>query len=252
VIYSSKQSMQVYDLLKNNFFTSAYLPIAAMIIAEQVSLDDYLRIAQRTRHIYDLMKTNHPFLTSAEDSVFAAMLALSSYSDEHIVAEAEGCYKLLKNEFFSRNAVQSLSHVLALCPGTPTEKFQRTMNLYHGLRTNGCKYSGDYELANLGVLASIQSDTIIQDMADVDYFLSRQRGYGLLGLGRKQRLMHAGMLVASYHLAQTNDDSTHSTDGKLSMQTAAISSTISLIVAQQAAICAAVAASSAAAASANS
>jgi hypothetical protein len=64
--------------------------------------------------------------------------------------------------------------------------------------------------------------------------------------------MHAGMIVASYHLAQINDDSTHSTDGKLSMQTAAISSTISLIVAQQAAICAAVAASSAAAASANS
>ena len=78
---------------------------------------------------------------------------------------------------------------------------------------------------------------VLQDIMDADDYLAQQKGYGFFGIGRKQRLMHAGMIVASSYIEQ---EQSHA------MNFAAISGTISLIAAQQAAMCAAIAASSAA------
>lgn len=240
-----KQALQVYDALKEHFFSSQYLPVASMVIANLAEPGRYGEIAVRTRHIYNLMKEEHPFLTSSEDSVFAALLALSNLTDEQVVEETESCYELLKAEFFSGNAVQSLSHVLALGEGTPQEKCRRTMELYRGLREKGYKYGTGYELATLGVLALLPAELsqVMQDIMEADDFLAGQRGYGIFGVGRKQRLMHAGMLVSGDYI---------DTDTNQTMNSAAIGGTISLIVAQQAAMCAAIAASSAAAASSSS
>lgn len=236
-------SLRVHDQLKEYFWGSAYLPVAAMILADTVPSARYEEVAARTRSIYDQMKQAHPFLTSGEDSIFAAMLALSTHSEEEIVTETEHCYQLLKPEFFSSNSVQSLSHVLALCDGPAEQKCRATMDLFQTLKAKGRKYGTGYELATLGVLAMLPADTetIAADLVETDDFLASQKGYGILGLDRKQRLMHAGMIVTSNYL-----------NGSQTMKTAAIHGAISLIAAQQAAMCAAIAASSAAANAANS
>lgn len=233
------KALLVHDALKEHFRGSRYLPVASMIIADAVEPARYDEIAARTRRIYQLMKNEHPFLTSGEDSVFAAMLALSQLTDEQVVEETEACYNLLKPEFLSRNAVQSLSHVLALGGGGAEEKCAATVELFQNLKGQGYKYGTDYELATLGVLAVLPADQddVMTDVMEADDFLSEQKGYGFIGLGRKQRLMHAGLLVASDYLGQAD-----------TMQAAAIGGTISLIAAQQAAMCAAIAASAAAAA----
>lgn len=237
--------LQVYDALKEHFWSSEYLPLASMIIADMVKPEDYGMVTARTRRIYDLMKKEHPFLTSSEDSVFAALLALSELSDEQIVYETERCYDLLKPEFFSGNAVQSLSHVLALGDGSAEEKYHKTMELFNCLKARRYNYGTGNELATLGVLALLPVDLsqVVDDLVEVDDFLSGQKGYGLFGPGRKQRLMHAAMIVTSDYIGQEDN---------LAMSSAAIGGTISLIAAQQAAMCAAIAASTAAAASANS
>ena len=54
-------------------------------------------------------------MTSGEDSTFCALMALLDKTDEVLLGDAEECYKILKSNFFSSNAVQSLSHVLAMC-----------------------------------------------------------------------------------------------------------------------------------------
>lgn len=236
-------ALQVYAALKEHFFSSEYLPLASMIIADMAEPCRYGEIAARTRHIYELMKNEHPFLTSGEDSVFAAMLALSELSDEEIVLETEHCYSLLKQKFFSGNAVQSLSHVLALCEGRADDKCRDTIELYESLKAKGYKYGTSYELATLGVLASlpVDRDALISDITETANFLSGQKGYGFFGIGKEQRLMHAGMIVTSDILGRSD-----------TMQTVAIGSTISLIAAQQTAVCAAIAASTAAAAASSS
>ena len=117
------------------------------------------------------------------------------------------------------------------------------MELFEGLKAAGHKYGTDYDLPTLGILAMSGGalDEIIQEIIEIDDWLSQQKGFGFFGaITRKQRLMYAGIVAQRDYLdAET-------------MQTAAINGTISLIVAQQAAMCAAIAASSSAAASASS
>ena len=111
------------------------------------------------------------------------------------------------------------------------------MELFYKLKDQGYKYGTGYELATLGVLAMLPADldTIADDIVQVAEYLAGQRGYGILGMTKRQRLMHAGMIVTSDYLDQNT-----------SMQAAAVSSTISLIIAQQTAMCAAIAAANAA------
>ena len=236
-----RNAMDVYRRLKELFWTSTYLPVASMVIADLVAPQEYDTVAARTRHIYELMKDEHPFLTSAEDSVFAALLALSDLTDEQIVAETEYCYQLLNGEFWSGNSVQSLSHVLAMGQGSPEAKCRKTIELYQTLKENGMRYGRQYELGTLGVLAMLPVgvDALTMDMAEVDEYLADQRGYGFFGASRKQRLMHAAMLVACDYTGGEN---------QTIMNTAALNGAIALIIAQEMAICAPIAASSAAAA----
>ena len=149
-------------------------------------------------------------------------------------------------DFLSRNfsrGMQSLAHVLSLCEGTPEEKCRRTMELFHNLKAAGRKYGTEYELPTLGIFALTDADSrqVAGEMLEIDSWLSEQKGFGALGsVGSKQRLMYAGMLAQKEHAAADV------------VQTAAVRSTVALIVAQEMVMCAAIAASTAAAAAASS
>ena len=237
-----ERGLKVYDLLKEEFMSSVYLPIAAMIIAQYADEARYAELAQRTRRIYKQMRADHPFLTSGEDSTFCALMALLDKPDEVLLGDAEECYKTLKSNFFSSNAVQSLSHVLAMCDGEPENKCQKTMELFQKLKEAGHKYGTSYELPTLGVLAMADGnqDEIAAEMAEIDQWLSEQKGFGFFSsISAKQRLMYAGMIAQQDYI---NDKM---------MQSAAVNGVISLIVAQQAAMCAAITASAAATANNN-
>ena len=237
-----ERGLKVYDLLKEEFMSSVYLPIAAMIIAQYADEASYAELVQRTRRIYKQMRADHPFLTSGEDSTFCALMALLDKPDEVLLGDAEECYKTLKSNFFSSNAVQSLSHVLAMCDGEPKIKCQRTMELFQKLKEAGHKYGTSYELPTLGVLAMADGnqDEIVAEMAEIDQWLSEQKGFGFFSsISAKQRLMYAGMIAQQDYI---NDKM---------MQSAAVNGVISLIVAQQAAMCAAITASAAATANNN-
>lgn len=237
------RGLEVYELLKKEFWSSCYLPLAAMIIARMAESYQYKKIALRTRQIYNRMKAEHPFLTTAEDSALCALIALSEKSDDELIGDMESCYQLLKGNFFSANSIQSLSHVLALYDGPAQEKCERAMTLFYKLKEAGHKYGTGYELPTLGVLAMTGADLdeIVQEMAEIDDWLSGQKGLGLFGgVTAKQRLMYAGILAQRDYIKEGT------------METAAVSGTIAAIIAQEAAMCAAIAASSAAAASSSS
>lgn len=234
-----QNALKVYQDLKGHFFSSSYLVLAALVIADLAEPHRFGEIADRTRRIYEMMRSEHPFLTSSEDSVFAALLALSPLPEEQMIQDTERCYELLKGQFFSSNAIQSLTHVLALGEGTPEEKCRRTVSLYQILKSKGYKYGTSYELATLGVLAllPVEPETLADQIIEVDRFLANQKGYGFFGLSSKQRLMHAGMLVSTEYVGNGENSA---------MESAAINSMISLIIAEQVAICTAIAAANAA------
>lgn len=239
-----ERMVYIYGKLKEVFWGSEYLTVASATIADMAEPNEYDSIIQKTRVIYDRMKASHPFLTSREDSAFAALLALSGLDDVRIQQEMENCYNILKPSFFSGNAVQSLSHVLALGEGAAEKKCCKVMELFQYLKENGHKYGTGEELATLGVLALLETnmEKLGQEMIEADDYLKTQKGFGTFGIGPRQRMMYAGMMAMCEHIPEVQ-----------TMQMAALNGIVSLVIAEQAAICASMAvASAAAAASSNS
>lgn len=231
----------VYQLLKKNkWFGSEYKVMAAMVICENVPQGGEEAVIERTQAIYQAMKQLHPFLTSDEDISFAAMLAMSDQSIEVLTTEMENCYQELKGDFFSNDAVQSLSHILALYQNGTSVKCQKVRDIYSALKEMKRKFGTGQELAALGALSMLDlSPTVIaKEIADVDDFLKQQKGFGALGTGSTQRLMYASLLVMDNYMPESSI-----------MQNTVLGSTLAIIIAEQIAmiaIMAAVAASSAA------
>ena len=96
---------RTYGLLKEAFFSSEYLALAALILSEEVPETDIPALAARGKGLYQRMKKEHPFLTGQEDSVFALLLAESQRTDDELIDDMEACYRLLDERF--------LGHILA-------------------------------------------------------------------------------------------------------------------------------------------
>ncbi|MBQ3668892.1 MAG: DUF4003 domain-containing protein [Clostridia bacterium] len=236
------RALDMYKRLKEHFFGSDYLALAAFMLTQYDCTHE--RIA-RGKRIYRLMKEGHPFLTSSEDSVFAVMMAMSEQTDEELVASMEACYRLLKERFHDSNCVQTMAHVLAMEEGDAYAKCDKVFALYDTIAQHGRKYGKHHELATLAALATINAapDVLARDVIDADSFLSGQKGYGFFGIDKKTRLMHAAMIASDEYMPRGAVD------------TAALTGTVSMLIAQQMAMCAIMAsntAMSAASAASNS
>lgn len=236
------RAVNIHKALRENYYSSDFLPIAALALDELAPDDDYIRISERSRQIYNLMKKEHPFLTSSEDSVFATLLALSDSPAEIIVSQTEQAYSILKKVFRDSDAIQTLSHIMVLLGGNIENNCNRTIELYNRLKDNQRKYGKSFELAILAILSIVDDmDSVVQDIIEVDDFLSKQKGYGFWGIDKIQRIMHAAMLVSKDYITGNN---------KHIVNTAIMGGTVSLVIAEQVALMAAVTAANAAAAAA--
>lgn len=237
-----EKSLKYYNALKQYFSGSEYLVLAAAILAEQISEDKIGETAARAKKLYKLMKEEHPFLTSGEDSVFAVLMAISQKTDDKaLMNEVEAAYKKLKETFSSGNDVQAVAHVLALAEGNVEAKCQKLLSLYEGLKAAGAKYGKYYELSTLATLSllPVAVETMVEDILAVDAVLAEKKPYsGIFGQDKKTRLMHAAMIV--------NCEYSKSEDANV----AAMTSTLAMIAAQQAAMCAVLCASAASSAAA--
>ena len=233
--------MAMYGILKNHFRRSEYLALLATLLAEKTTAEEAERVAARGRALYDMMKKEHPILTSSEDNVMAGFMAFSEKSDAQLIDDAEKCYELLKKKFSDKNAVQTVSHILAMTDGAPEEKVNRMIGIFDMFTAAGHKFGKHYELPMLAAVSVIEADEkeLVDTVISIDDLLSGQKGYGALSLDKKTRLMHAAMLAADLY------------DDPDNAQAAVSASAIAVIAAQEAAMCAVIAASAAAANSAN-
>ena len=238
------QVMEVYDLLKvNHKFAAEYVVIAAASICNMHGYTRKEEIVAKTEEIYRNMKNEHPFLTSSEDCAYAAMLAAADVDIQTVEEEMERCYKLLEGDFFSKNAVQSLSHVLALSTEDSAKKCDKVKAIFTGLRDQKKKFGVGMELSVLGGVALVEesAENLTALIAKADELLGEQKGFaGFFGIPKNQRLMCAALLVLSNYMPEMEN-----------VNTAAVNSVVALLIAQQIALCAAVFVS-AVAASANS
>lgn len=235
------RTQRYYKILKEDFFSSEYLALAALLLADTVREEDVPALATRGKALYQRMKKEHPFLTGQEDSVFALLLGQSPRSDDALIEDMEACYAILDERFPKGDGIQSASHVLALSEGTPEEKARRMIRLFDAIEQAGGKYGKDRQLPILAAL-SLGAGTeaeLARGILEIDALLSEQKGYrGIFGLDRRTRTMHAAMLLSL-------------PDGPLALMNAtAQQATLAMIAAQQALMCAVVASSAASSAAA--
>ena len=109
------------------------------------------------------------------------------------------------------------------------------IDLYDMLKDAGKKYGVYTELATLAAVSILDDDNekLRDIILQIDDFLSKQKGYGILGIDKKTRLMHATMLTADLY------------DTAQNAQTVATASALAMAAAQQAAICIIIASSAA-------
>ncbi len=228
-----KKVMDIYGILKDHFKRSEYLALLATLLAEKTTIEEAERIAVRGRALYNMMKKEHPILTSSEDNVMAGFMALSEKNDKQLIDDAESCYDLLRKEFSDKNAMQTVSHILAITDGAPEEKVDRIVRMYDMFKKSGHKFGKHEELPMLAAISVIEADEkeLVDTAVEIDDLLSEQKGYGALSLSKKIRLMHAAMLTADLY----ND-----CDNALAAVSA---SAIAIIAANEAAMCAVIAVS---------
>ena len=164
-------------------------------------------------------------------------MAFSEKSDRQLIDDAEKCYDLLRKKFSDKNAVQTVSHILAMTDGAAEEKVDRLFRMFDMFAAAGRKYGKHYELSTLAAISVIEADEkeLVDTAVAIDGLLNGQKGYGALSLDKKTRLMHAAMLTADLYEDADNT------------QAAVSASALAVIAAQEAAMMAAIVAASVAA-----
>lgn len=174
-----------------------YKIMAAMTIAQHADEEQYAEIVEKTNEIYAKMKEKHLWLTSSEDIPFAAILALSGKSTDALIEDMEESYSLLVKKFFDDNAVQTLSHVLALNSENPSIKCEKFMNIFNELKAAKHKFGTGYELSCLAVFTMLDMTPaqITELIVEVDDYLKAQKGFGVLSVGTDTRRLFAAQIV---------------------------------------------------------
>ena len=219
--------LKIYNVAKKKFNRSEYSALLAILLADLIHEDSCEAVLTRGKELYDQIKMAHPFLTNEQDSVLAGLLALSEKSDTELIDDMEKCFDLLKIKFSHKSSIQSISHVLALTEGSAREKVEHLNDLYDSLREAGKKFGVYTELSTLAAVSILDNETerVRDRIIGIDDFLSKQKGYGLLGLDKKARLMHATMLTTDLY------------DSAQIAQTTASASAIAMAAAQSLAVC---------------
>ena len=172
--------------------------LAATIMYDNARMEDLDSICAHTAKVYQGMKENHPWLTGQPDLPFAVLMALQDEEAEKQLLDAEGCYSIVQERFpISKDAVQTVSHILAIGKGSPEEKSARFLDFYDTFREYGLKLSSE-SMPILAVLANtgLSAEAAAAQTRENDEFLRRQKGFGLLGTGGDLRRMFAAAITS--------------------------------------------------------
>lgn len=187
----------ISERLENNkFFKSYFAVVAAIIIYDRVENKDFTKYINKTKLIYEQMKRDHSILTSNDDIVFAALLAVSNIDVDNLLLEMDECYRLLKSDFNSFNN-QELSHILALDVGAPGLKVKKFIELYQGFKAEKLNFGKSYGAIALAVLSllDIDADEALYQVSKTHDFLLVQKGFSGWHMVKSERLSYAALLV---------------------------------------------------------
>lgn len=214
----------IYRILHPKALGSESAILAAMILADAVTEPEQCALyATRTLSLYRRMKDLHRFLTDEYDLPFAAVMAITGREHDRILGDAEACFAILKAQKFGEsNAIQSLSHVLALYPGSAADKCALMTEVRQGLKAAGHPYPPGGRLALLGMLTGLRETAadLIQMIAEADDCLSAQSCFS------RMQQTTAGINARRMYAVQTVQQALTGRDAGAAMLSASLSAAV--------------------------
>ena len=179
--------------------------LAAIILhdnIDQTKLDD---VCGRTMEIYQIIRKNHPLLTSQSDLPFAVLMAAQEKNTQEQIQDVEACYELVGRHFrMSKDSVQTVSHLLAIGDVSAEDKSECFLQMYEAFKAAGIKISKEC-MPVLAVLVNsgLPIEEAVRQTQENDEFLKTQKGFGMLGTGTEIRRLFAAGITA---ICNTTDD----------------------------------------------
>lgn len=222
------------ELVQAKFKRGIFTYIAASVLMKNAGAEpnEYRAWIQKAKKIYDGMKKEHLFLTSAEDYPLAMLLATRDPDD--IIERNERFYEELNRRGFRKgNHLQMLSHILTLDQEERTEVLiSRTVEVFDFFKEAGMKRKTLYYPV-MGMLAMIPAAELDMGKVVQIYDQLNQNNHF-----KWQKDMNA-TLAASFFVKDKLESSTL-------IETSLYTTIETILQAQQAAISASIAASAAA------
>ncbi|HCX64693.1 MAG TPA: DUF4003 domain-containing protein [Eubacteriaceae bacterium] len=239
------RTQDLFEQMKEQGFKSSeYLPMAALLLAQnREKTDDRMQI-QRAYDFYEKMKEQHKFLTGRDDYVYAALLATTDLPIEGTIQKTEAYYNALPDHGIRKgNALQSLSHVLGIAEEPVEAILKRTVEIDALLKEKKYKLR-NYHMAFMGVLTllSNESEEIVEQAVKLANWLKTYKGYGSFSIDKATRFVIAASILMQSRIREDN-----------TVGNAVVANSIrAIMIAQQAAMMGAIVASTSAASSASS
>ncbi|GAA0771474.1 DUF4003 domain-containing protein [Clostridium subterminale] len=235
----------LYDKMKQqNFRGSEYLTIAAMQVAKIKIESEHDRVINRMKEFYDKLRKVHPFLTSTDDYIYVAMVAMTDIDLDLAIRRVVTIENRLKPILGGGNDMQALALVLLITDNDDDELCSKVLELYKCLKDKKYKLHYNGTMSTLGVLAMTSSNMylIAEELVNGAEYLKDKKGFGAFSIGKVQRAMFSANFVALQYVG----------DMKNNLLEGTISNNITnIIIAQQMATIAATMAATSAASSAN-
>ncbi|SHG39031.1 Protein of unknown function [Ornithinibacillus halophilus] len=157
-----------YKQFRNEKFSSGtFTYIAAtLLLVSELNPDE---IIPKAKDLYDRMKQEHAFLTTASDYPLATLLTIEGRTDT--IEQMETFYEeLSKNGFSKGNDLQFLSHILSLPPNENSQTLiSRAISVYDSLKVIGIRSKRTYYPV-IGMLALLPNEELdmkkIKDLYD--------------------------------------------------------------------------------------
>lgn len=195
---------EIFSVLQGKKFTGHEdRIIAATVIADYVGDGDYMDYIERTESLFSKMEKKHYWLTNTADIPYAAALAISDRSIDQLIDDMERCYSGLKKKFGSGNALQSLSHIMAIQPEPSDYKCSKVESLFDDLKAVKHSIGMSSELPTLGALLAINmsNQAIIDIITEADICLAQGKNFGKFTMSDKTRIMFISQLLLNEYVA---------------------------------------------------
>lgn len=179
----------------------------ALIIANSTQTPEEAdRLLERSQRIFSGMREAHPLITDERSLPFAAIIALTESDEEELLADAEACYGLL-SKGYGLTGRRTMANILAISTLPPQQKIDRVEKLRSAFKANkipiGWSSIQEYSMLALLALDDRPASAIAEDVAEVDKYLKKQKGFGDFSLDRAFRLLFASAISTYSHQEST-------------------------------------------------